>query len=432
VANQVTTGYQMLWFVTDDPSYRMNGGVGIAPATALQNAVDQAIAGHAHYLEIYAADVVNPALQGVLANAHAALAGNALPVGTITGLPAPGSVVEGTNTFTLGTSLADPNGTSAKGFTYAWTVTHNGQTVATGAAPTLTFTATDWGDYNVSLTVIDAASQSSWVNVQTISVANAAPTLQQVVGPLSAAQGVSSTFSATATDPGPADTAAGLTYNWRFGDGDTATGSSVSYAYKYAGTFTVTLTVTDAGGASTTTTRTVTVTKPTHTPEGAPVTLSAAALPTPAGVDLTGATYAWTVTKNGAVFATGSAANFTFTPDDLSSYVVTLAVTAKSGQSWTNSIQYTIDNLAPTITSVSVPATATRGTAATFGATATDPGQADQAAGLTYTWLFGDSGTATGSSVNHTYAYKGTFTVTLIVSDQEGAKTVSKSTITVS
>jgi PKD repeat protein len=432
VANQVTTGYQMLWFVTGDSSYRMNGGQAIAPATALQNAVNQALANHARYLELYPADITNPALQNVLASTHAGLVSNARPLGMITGLPASGSLVEGTNTFTLGTALADPNAAGASSFTYAWTVQHNGQTVATGAAPSITITATDSGNYTVSLTVTDAASQSSWANTQTISIANVAPTIGQLAVPLSMTQGISGTFSAAATDPGPADMAAGLTYTWRFGNGITATGSSVSYAYQWNGTYTVTLTVTDAGGSSTTTATTVTVAKPVHSAEGAAIALNAASFPAPTGVDLTGATYAWTVTKNGAVFATGSAANFTFTPNDLSNYVVTLAVTAKTGQSWTNTVGYIIDNVAPTITSVSVPATATKGSAVTFGATATDPGQADMTAGLTFTWLFGDTGTATGTSVSHTYAYKGTYTVTLIVTDPEGAKTISKNTIAVS
>jgi PKD repeat protein len=154
--------------------------------------------------------------------------------------------------------------------------------------------------------------------------------------------------------------------------------------------------------------------------------LSASGFPAPTAANFTGATCAWTVTKNGTVYATGSAASFTFTPNDLSSYVVTLTVTDKSGQSWTNSCTYMIDMLPPTITSISAPSTAAKGATVTFAATATDPSQADVSAGLTYSWRFGDTGTATGNNVSHVYASKGIFTVTLTVTDQWGSKTSSQ------
>jgi PKD repeat protein len=432
VQDQVTTGYQMLWQVTGDPTFRMNNGTSIAITTELQNAVNAAVAAHARFLEIYSSDVLNSALQGVLANAHMALANNNLPLGMITGLPAPGSVLEGNNTFTLGSALADPTTTDPSGFTYAWTVQHNSQTVTTGTASSLTFSANDWGDYAVSLKVTDPSGVASFVNTQTISIVNVAPTITQYNVPLSISTGVSTTFTAAATDPGAADMAAGLTFSWRLGNGSTATGTSVTTTYNGAGTDNVYLTVTDAGGSSATMTSSIVVSRPTHSPEGAAITLSASSLPAPTGASFSGASYAWTVTKNGSTYATGSAANFTFTPNDLSSYLVTLTVTSAAGQSWTNISQYTIDNLAPTFTNVSIPATATKGTAIHVSATATDPGAADMAAGLTYSWKFDDGTTATGATVTHTYTFKGTFTVYVTVADQEGAKTTYSSVIVVS
>jgi hypothetical protein len=72
-ASQVDTAYQMLWFVTNDSTYRMNQGSPVDPVTELQTAVDNGIAAGAHYLEIYKPDIVNPALQNVIASAHGQL-----------------------------------------------------------------------------------------------------------------------------------------------------------------------------------------------------------------------------------------------------------------------------------------------------------------------------------------------------------------------
>jgi hypothetical protein len=432
VADEVTTGYQELWYVTGDSTYRMNNGTPIAITTELQNAVNPALAAHARFLEIYPEDTTNSTLQSVMSSAHKGLVNNNLPLGMITGLPAPGSVLEGNNTFTLGSALADPTTNSSSGFTYAWTVQHNSQTVATGTASSLTFSANDWGAYVVSLKVTDPSGVASFVNTQTISIINVAPTITQYNVPLTTTMKVPTTFSAAATDPGAADTAAGLTYTWKFGNLDTATGSTVTYSYPWYNTYTVKLTVTDAGGSSTTTSSTILVTQPTHSPEGAAITVSASSLPAPTGVSFTGATYAWTVTKNGSNYATGSAANITFTPNDVSSYDVTLTVTSAAGQSWTDIVQYTIDNLPPTITKLSVPGTGKEGSAIQVSVTATDPGAADNAAGLTYTWWFGDGTVVTGvSATSHKYGYEGTYTIYLTVADQEGAKTNTNVKITI-
>jgi PKD repeat protein len=257
LANEVSTGFQMLCQVTGDGSYRVNGGKAIKPVTALQNALDKGLAAHAHFLEIYQDDANNAAfqgVQGVLAEAQAALAQNTVPTATITGLPT-GTLLEGTNTFTLGSAIADLGVNDPSGYTYSWSVTHNGQTVATGTAAGFSFTATGTGDYVVSLQVTDAAGRTSLADAQTISIQNVAPTAQ-IVAPTTASKGSPVTFQAIATDPGTTDV---LTYSWRFGDLNTGSGSTVNHTYKYKGTYKVTLTVTDQDGAKTTVTTTITV-----------------------------------------------------------------------------------------------------------------------------------------------------------------------------
>jgi methionine-rich copper-binding protein CopC len=59
------------------------------------------------------------------------------------------------------------------------------------------------------------------------------------------------------------------------------------------------------------------------------------------------------------------------------------------------------------------------GKAISFNGSATDPSQADTAAGFTFNWNFGDGSTATGAAPTHAYAASGTYTVTLTATDTE-------------
>lgn len=71
VANKLTTGYQMLWYVTGDKTGRMNNWVTpFDPHAVLAAAVAKGIAAGARYLEIYQPDVLNNQLQDVLADAQ--------------------------------------------------------------------------------------------------------------------------------------------------------------------------------------------------------------------------------------------------------------------------------------------------------------------------------------------------------------------------
>lgn len=65
VPNSVT-GYQMLWFVTGDATYRMNNGEIGDPQTIFLDAVKTGINAGGSYLEIYIEDILNPDLQFVL------------------------------------------------------------------------------------------------------------------------------------------------------------------------------------------------------------------------------------------------------------------------------------------------------------------------------------------------------------------------------
>lgn len=73
------------------------------------------------------------------------------------------------------------------------------------------------------------------------------------------------------------------------------------------------------------------------------------------------------------------------------------------------------DPVAPDITAIDVPATATAGQAVTMSAAATD-----RVSGTTVHFDFGDGGGADATSAQHVYGAAGTFTVTVSATDAAG------------
>jgi PKD repeat protein len=252
-------------------------------------------------------------------------------------------------------------------------------------------------------------------------------------------EGVVVQFNGTATH-GSATSL--VSYNWNFGDGATATGLTPTHTYGDDGTYTVTFSVTDMLGLVGTSSMTVTVldvppiativgAPPSgHSPQGTSISLTSTAS-SPSQLDRqAGYTYAWTVTKDGAPFATSNQNKITFTPDDEGTYVVTLAVQALDGG--INPVQTTIigDNVAPT----PLPGGPYEGTTASpfnFLASATDPSTVDTAAGFIYSWNFGDGSTGTGVQPAHVYSATGTYTVTLTATDEDGVSATATTTATV-
>jgi hypothetical protein len=95
----------------------------------------------------------------------------------------------------------------------------------------------------------------------TISVTNVAPTVS-AGGPYVGNIGALIAFVGLVTDPSVADSTAGFSFLWNFGDGSTSTSLTPSHSYAAAGTYNVSLSATDKDGATTTATTTALVNVP--------------------------------------------------------------------------------------------------------------------------------------------------------------------------
>jgi PKD repeat protein len=86
-------------------------------------------------------------------------------------------------------------------------------------------------------------------------------------------------------------------------------------------------------------------------------------------------------------------------------------------------------NIAPIISSITVPQSVIAGTSAQFTAIATDVGVKDT---LTYSWNFGDGSNASiGQNSAHTYAIAGTYNIVLTVTDNNGSSISQTQSLTV-
>src|SRR5206468_8934606 len=148
--------------------------------------------------------------------------------------------------------------------------------------------------------------------------------------------GTAISLGSTVTDPSSVDQAAGFTFAWSVTKNGAATATATALTFGFTpddnGTYVVHLTVTDKDlGVGTALDQTISVYNvapvvsisgaPANAPEGSAISLGSI-VSDPSSVDqATGFGYSWSVTKNGAVFASGSGAGFSFTPDDNGTYV---------------------------------------------------------------------------------------------------------------
>jgi hypothetical protein len=109
-------------------------------------------------------------------------------------------------------------------------------------------------------------------------------------------------------------------------------------------------------------------------------------------------------------------------PDNTSPTTVTITATDSGDLSASTTFTLSVNNVAPNITTFTVPPTAGEGSPVSLSAAATDPAGADDPLAFTWTITRPDSSTLTltGASASFTPADNGSYTVSLTVSDGDG------------
>jgi len=313
-------------------------------------------------------------------------------------------------------------------YTYSWTFGDSG----TGSGSSVTHSYQAAGSYTVVLTVTDAAGQTA-SSTQTVTVSNVAPpalTTSFTYTPSSPLVGQQVTFSASASGG-----AAPYNFSWAFGDGSTGAGQSTTHTYSSPGTFTVTLTARDSSSPQQTASSQQSVAVTSPSPLTASFTFTPSAPQTGQQITFTASAsggttpYSFTWTLGDGSNATGFTVTHTYTSAGTFTVVLTVKDSGSPQQTVTSPQSVTVTSPPPPPLSASF----------TFNPSSPDAGQAVSFTGsasggvspYSYSWSFGDGGTASGSAVSHTFQSAGTYTVSLTINDSAGQIAKSSQTITV-
>ncbi len=218
-------------------------------------------------------------------------------------------------------------------------------------------------------------------------------------------------------------------YTWDFGDGSTASGASVAHTYASAGSYLVRLTVTDDKGAIGQDSALVTVGAPpaNRAPVADAGASRAAELGAPVLFDASGSLDAdGTLTVHAWDFGdgeTGTGAQVQHAYARPGSYLVRLTVTDNQGASAEDFVLVSV--AAPVLPNAAPVAEAGQDVSGHSGQSLTFTAAASvdvDGSVIAYQWDFGDGSTASGLSAAHAYQAGGSYTVTLTVIDNAGAR----------
>jgi ABC-type transport system substrate-binding protein/PKD repeat protein len=365
---------------------------------------------------------------------------------TVNDIEAPVAVADVTDPVELGDEMTmDAQGSTDNDEVVQWYWKIDfGATNETFTTEVATYTFDAIGDYDVTLTVWDAAGLSDSLTVTV--------TVEDTTAPVAVADADQTTITVGGTvsfDASDSSDLGGIaSYAWDFGDDTTETGVSTTHVYSEVGEYTVTLTVTDMSGN--TATATVAITVEEEVVNVAPTAVAAA---TPASVvvggtvtfsstgssdsDGTIASYEWTIMSGTTLVTTLTTATATYTFTAKGTYTVTLNVTDDGGLWDTASVTVTVTeavvvNEPPSADASASDTSVTVDTEVEFSAV----DSSDDVAIETWTWTITDADgnlveTLNGEEVAYTFDEAGTYTVILNVTDAEGLYDTDSVTITV-
>lgn len=375
---------------------------------------------------------------------------NVAPMSNITG--APDTNPEGT-AIALSGSATDPSSVdTAAGFTYAWNVTKNGNSYASGSGTSFSFTPDDNATYVVTLNATDKDSGTGSTS-KPIAVTNVAPSVNAGTG-ATINEGATFSSSGSFTDPG-ADT---WTATVDYGDGSGVQtlslnldkAFSLSHVYADNGNYTVTVKVTDKDGDVGTGTAVVTVNNvapASVTVSASPATINENDTTTVSGsftdlgtLDTHTVVITWgddspntTINLAANVLTFSTSHQYLDNKPADAGYTVNVTVTDKDGTSSSSSTTVTVNNVAPIVSAFS-GAALFRGQTYTASGSFTDPGADTWTATVNYGDGTGDLPLALSGksfSLSHTYLVLFPHTVKVTIRDDDGAVGSATATVTV-
>lgn len=376
---------------------------GSASAGALY---DQLIAGNRYYLQ-------SEWSNGDIGCRMAPSAGSITPQFTV-----PSSIIEGVSASFSPSASSSSNPISSVTWDFG-----DGTTTFESSSPLTAVSHTYGapGQFTVKLTMVD--NRGNLVGTtQQVTVVDEAPTAAFTIAPSHPAVGQPVSFDGSSSSD-PDGTVA--SYSWDFGDGNSITGPNAatpSHSYGAAGVYTVTLRVTDTSGVSSSTTRQVpvglvaafAVTSPPPLLQGQSLNFDAGNSLASPGATIT--SYAWDFGDNSAPETTGNPTT-SHTYAQFGSYTVRLTVTDTSHATATTTQVVVVHEHPPTASFTVQTALPLTGQPVLFdGSSSSDP----DGPITSYSWNFGDGGTASGAMPSHIYASYGTYSVTLTVTVADG------------